>query len=103
MTTDRVDNDRCAVPFPLIYCLVCRAPLVVIVSRENDKFIQKIDCRTCNRMQGEIYGNPDSMLAEGIINLGDIKEVYHPSFLLHHVEVEIHRFQGLELWTSRAM
>lgn len=103
MATDRFDEDRGAVPFPLSYCLVCRAPLVVIVTREGSKFIQEIDCRICNQMKGKIYGRANSLLAEGTIALGDIKETFRLSFFLHHVEIELHHVQDLEFWTSVSM
>ncbi len=100
MAVDQIDTDRCAVPFPLTYCLICRASLPVCISRVNDVYIQKIDCLVCQRMKGEIFGQPNSLLAGGVIDLGDLREVYHPSFLLHRVKVEVHYFENIELWTQ---
>jgi len=100
MATDGFDEDRGAVPFPLSYCLVCRAPLVITIAREGSKFVQEINCQICNRMKGKIYGRANSLLAKGTIALGDIREIFQPSFLLHRVEIELHHFQNLKFWTS---
>ncbi len=100
----RVDTDRSAIPFPLSYCLICGASLPVLISSDNDRWVQEISCRVCRSMKGRIYLRPDSLLAEGWVALGDIKMVYEPAFLLHHPEIEVHQDRTMvKVWLAKAI
>jgi hypothetical protein len=104
MATDRLDDDRGAVAFPLCYCLVCSASLEVFISYRKGRVVQKINCRVCRSMKGEISLRADTLLAEGWLAIGDIKRVYDPSFLLHNPKIEFHQDQThLEVWTARTV
>lgn len=102
MPTDRIDEDRGAVPFPLTYCLTCRAPIEVFIIFENGQWTQTLDCQICHSMKGKIFARTDSMIAQGRIEVGDIKDVFSPSFLFHQPEIEVHHDLTLDFWTARA-